>query len=63
MGVILNLVWGSGINVYNLYAECAGEDHTLKFDKESKHFTTSHFIYPFSSMKVDESVKVCIILF
>lgn len=57
MGEIQQLVWGSGLNVYNLYAECAGEDHTLRYDSESNQFTTSRFLYPFSSLKLDESIQ------
>ncbi|KAH9509418.1 hypothetical protein Btru_045848 [Bulinus truncatus] len=46
---IQNLVWYSGLNVYNLYANCPGgaKDHTLYFDEQKEKFVTNNFGWPF----------------
>jgi len=51
-------IWGSGgLNVYNLYGECAGgvQANSLRFTPEREAVTTSRFLYPFSSIKTKES--------
>ncbi|XP_059166870.1 lysosomal protective protein-like isoform X2 [Physella acuta] len=49
LGKINYLVWDSGLNVYNLYADCAGgvKDHTLHYDEDRKKYVTSNFGWPF----------------
>uniref|UniRef100_A0A2C9M6B3 Carboxypeptidase n=1 Tax=Biomphalaria glabrata TaxID=6526 RepID=A0A2C9M6B3_BIOGL len=50
---VQNLVWRSGLNVYNLYANCPGgaKDLTLHFDEEREMFVTSNFGWPFMFLK------------
>ncbi|BFZ06703.1 hypothetical protein BsWGS_09742 [Bradybaena similaris] len=50
---INNLVWNSGLNVYNLYSECAGgvRNHNLHFDSVRGKFVTSNFGWPFMFLK------------
>lgn len=51
LGEIQNLVWGAGINVYNMYADCPGGVGTTYYSTERNAFVTSRYLYPFSSMK------------
>uniref|UniRef100_A0A0B7B8G6 Carboxypeptidase n=1 Tax=Arion vulgaris TaxID=1028688 RepID=A0A0B7B8G6_9EUPU len=50
---ISNLVWSSGLNVYNLYSECAGgvSNHNLYFSAERGKFVTNNFGWPFMFLK------------
>ncbi|BFZ00614.1 hypothetical protein BsWGS_03652 [Bradybaena similaris] len=50
---IYNLVWSSGLNVYNLYAECAGgaRNLNLHFDASKGKYVTSNFGWPFMFLK------------
>lgn len=50
---IYNLVWSSGLNVYNLYAECAGgaQNLNLHFDASKGKYVTSNFGWPFMFLK------------
>jgi len=51
-------IWGGGgLNVYNLYGECAGgvQSHSLVYNSEKDKLITSRFLYPFSSMKTKDS--------
>jgi cathepsin A (carboxypeptidase C) len=51
--VIFDLVWSSGLNVYNLYAECAGGvgNKNLYFSSERNKFVTNNFGWPFMFLK------------
>uniref|UniRef100_A0A0B7A322 Carboxypeptidase n=1 Tax=Arion vulgaris TaxID=1028688 RepID=A0A0B7A322_9EUPU len=50
---IFNLVWSSGLNVYNLYSECAGgaKDLNLYYDASRGKYVTSNFGWPFMFLK------------
>lgn len=54
------LVWSSGLNVYNLYANCAGgaKDHVLHFDASKQKYITSYFGWPFMFLKNELSQKI-----
>ncbi|XP_059175154.1 lysosomal protective protein-like [Physella acuta] len=47
------LVWSSGLNVYNLYADCAGgvRDLMLHYDEDRNKFVTSNFGWLFMFLK------------
>ncbi|XP_005108565.2 lysosomal protective protein isoform X2 [Aplysia californica] len=59
LSAVQQLVWASGLNVYNLYGECAGGalDRRFYYDKKADRFVTNQYLYPFNSMlKTDMSV-------
>lgn len=56
---VQELVWGSGLNVYNVYQECYGgvKDLTLSWDKTRGKYVTSNFGWPFMFVKDSEISK------